>query len=258
MPRFEEVYQKVLGSTSRRIGKVSVSVLSREAAVARILSAVERREPALVTFCNAHTVNLARREAEFRTTLDRFLILNDGVGLDLASRSLFGRAFPDNLNGTDFTPHLLGSAGRSLSLYLVGSKPGVAAKAGAVLKQRYPNVEIAGTHDGFFKSDEELDLSRAIASSGADLVVAAMGQPRQELWAARNAAAFGRPVICVGALLDFLAAQVPRAPDVVRRWRLEWAFRLVQEPRRLAGRYLVGNATFLTDIVRQKLTGTRI
>jgi alpha-1,3-mannosyltransferase len=258
MPRFDEIYDKVLGGTSRRIGKVSVSVLKREAAVDRILSAVERREPALVTFCNAHTVNLARRDDQFRATLDDFLILNDGVGVDLASRSLFGRAFPDNLNGTDFTPHLLGSAGRPLSIYLVGSKPGVAAKAGRVLKERYPHVEIAGTRDGFFTPEEEPDLNRAIAGSGADLVLAAMGQPRQELWAARNAAAFGRPVICVGALLDFVAAQVTRAPEVVRRFRLEWAYRLAQEPRRLAGRYLVGNATFLTDIVRQKLTGTRV
>ena len=67
-----------------------------------------------------------------------------------------------------------------------------------------------------------------------------------------------RPIICVGALLDFVAAKVPRAPDMVRRMRLEWAFRLAQEPRRLAGRYLVGNATFLAGMIVQKLTGTRI
>jgi alpha-1,3-mannosyltransferase len=258
MPRFDDVYRKVLGNTSRRIGDVSVSVLEREPAAERILSAVERHEPALVTFCNAHTVNLARGDQAFRTVLDDFLVLNDGVGVDLASRSLFGEAFPDNLNGTDFTPFLLASAGRPLSLYLVGSKPGVAAKAGRVLEERFPHVKIAGTRDGFFAREEEAALAREIAASGADLVLAAMGQPRQELWAARNAAAIGRPIVCVGALLDFVAAKVPRAPDLMRRMRLEWAFRLAQEPRRLAGRYLVGNATFLVRMVRQKLTGTRI
>ncbi|WP_300972971.1 WecB/TagA/CpsF family glycosyltransferase [Sphingomonas sp. LHG3406-1] len=258
LPRFEEVYRKVLGNTSRRIGNVEVSVLERDAAVERILSAVERREPALVTFCNAHTVNLARRDPEFRETLKPFLILNDGIGVDLASRSLFGRAFPDNLNGTDFTPHLLGAAKSRLSVYLVGSRPGVAIEAGHVLKERFPHLEIAGTRDGFFQEEEEASLTEAIRASGADLVLAAMGQPRQEQWAARNAAALNRPIICVGALLDFIAAKVPRAPDMVRRMRLEWAFRLAQEPRRLASRYLLGNATFLAGMIRQKLTGTRI
>jgi alpha-1,3-mannosyltransferase len=195
---------------------------------------------------------------KFREALNDFLILNDGIGVDFASRNLFGRAFPHNLNGTDFTPHLLESAGRPLSLYLVGSKPGVAAAAGRTLKERYPHLEIAGIHNGFFGLDDELALSEAIASSGAELVLAAMGQPRQEMWAVRNASVIGRPIICVGALLDFVAAEIPRAPDLVRQMRLEWAFRLAQEPRRLAGRYLVGNVTFLAKVIQQKLTGTRI
>lgn len=258
VPRFDEVYRKVLGKASRRIGPVEVDVLDRQAAVQAILSSIERREPALVTFCNAHTVNLARRDRSFRSTLDRFLVLNDGVGVDLASRSLFGKPFPDNLNGTDFTPHLLASAGRPLSLYLVGSRPGVAEAAGKVLETRFPHLTIAGSRDGFFKSRDEPALAEAIRASGADLVIAGMGQPRQEMWAAGSAATINRPIICVGALLDFLAEQVPRAPQVMRRMRLEWAFRLAQEPRRLAGRYLVGNATFLARMVRQKLTGTRI
>ncbi|GAA4029103.1 hypothetical protein GCM10022281_05290 [Sphingomonas rosea] len=258
MPRFEDVYRKVLGDTSRRIGTVEVSVMDRDTAVSRILDAIDKREPALVTFCNAHTVNLARRDSDFRRQLKEFLVLNDGVGVDWASRSLFGTAFPDNLNGTDFTPHLLGAAKRRLSLFLVGSKPGVAAEAGHVLQERYPHLTIAGTRDGFFGPDEEAALAADITASGADLVLSAMGQPRQELWAARTAAKISRPIICVGALLDFVAAKVPRAPSMIRRMRLEWAYRLAQEPRRLAGRYLLGNATFLAGMIRQKLTGTRI
>jgi alpha-1,3-mannosyltransferase len=258
VPRFDEVYRKVLGRASRRIGQVEVDVLDRDSAVGAILSSVERQEPALVTFCNAHTVNLARSNAEFRDTLPRFLVLNDGIGVDLASRSLFGRAFPDNLNGTDFTPHLLGASKQPLSLFLVGSKPGVAEAAGQVLERRYSHITVVGCRNGFFDSAAENDIVAAIRASGADLVLSAMGQPRQEFWAARTAPLIDRPIICVGALLDFLAKQVPRAPNLVRRMRLEWAFRLAQEPRRLAGRYLIGNATFLVGMVRQKLLGTRI
>jgi alpha-1,3-mannosyltransferase len=258
LPRFEDVYRKVLGSKTRRIGTVEVSVFDRESAVDRILTAVKQQEPALVTFCNAHTVNLSKRNLDFRRALQRFLVLNDGIGVDLASRSLFGQAFPDNLNGTDFTPHLLEVAERPLSLFLVGSRAGVAELAGRHLKARFPHISIAGHRDGFFGKEEEAALVDEIRNSGADLILSAMGQPRQEFWAARTAELVQRPIICVGALLDFLAQEVPRAPDVLRKLRLEWAFRLMQEPRRLAGRYLVGNATFIAGMIRQKLTGTRI
>ena len=258
VPMFDDVYRKVLGSSTRRIGSVEVAVLDRKAATDAVMSAVQTRSPALVTFCNAHTVNLARRDPQFRSDLERFLILNDGVGLDLASRSLFGQAFPDNLNGTDFTPHLLETAGRPLSLFMVGSKAGVAERAARVIEGRYPDVTVVGFRDGFFGPDQEVELTSKIISSGANLVLAAMGQPRQEAWAARTAPSLDCPILCVGALLDFLADEVPRAPELVRRMRLEWAFRLSQEPRRLAGRYLFGNATFLAGIVKQKLVGSRI
>lgn len=258
VPRFEAVYCKVLGSKTRLIGNVQVDVLDRDRAVRSILARAEERKSMLVTFCNAHTVNLARRNSGFRRALRQFTTLNDGVGVDVASRTLFGATFPENLNGTDFTPHLLGKAERPLRVYLVGSKPGVAEVAAKVIEDRFPNVSVVGTRDGFFRWDEEKGLAEAIQASGANLVLAAMGQPRQELWAARMAPLLNCPILCVGALLDFLAEQVPRAPETMRRLRMEWAYRLAQEPRRLAGRYLVGNATFLGCVLRQKLIGTRI
>ena len=258
IPRFDEVYRKVLGGSTRLIGQVQVEVFKREAAVRAILSGIDQHKPMLVTFCNAHTVNLAGRDAGFREVLRRFTILNDGFGIDLASRTLFGEAFPENLNGTDFTPYLLGAARRPLSLYLVGSKAGVAEAAGREIEQRHPHIRIVGARDGFFRASEEEALIADIRRSGANLVLAAMGQPLQEQWAARAAAQLSCPIVCVGALLDFLAQRIPRAPETVRRLRLEWAYRLVQEPRRLAGRYLVGNATFLGGVLKQKLIGTRI
>lgn len=258
VPRFESIYREVLGDTTRLIGGVRVDVMHREAAVRAILDGIERREAMPIAFCNAHTVNLARRDPAFGALLRDFTVLNDGVGLDVASRTLFGEAFPANLNGTDFTPHLLESAGRPLSVYLVGSKPGVADDAARVIGERYPHVTVVGARHGFFKAEEEPALIEDIRNSGADLVLAAMGQPVQEYWAARAAAQLSRPVLCVGALLDFMAKRVPRAPESVRRLRLEWAYRLVQEPGRLAGRYLVGNATFLGGVLKQKLIGTRI
>ena len=84
-----------------------------------------------------------------------------------------------------------------------------------------------------------------------------MGQPRKELWAARNRDAISAVILCIGAYLDFVAGAVPRAPRWIQKARMEWAYRLALEPRRLAGRYLIGNATFLLRTARQRMRGTK-
>lgn len=85
-----------------------------------------------------------------------------------------------------------------------------------------------------------------INDSGADIVLVALGVPMQELWLHANAHRIDAPLtLAVGALFDFLAGTVVRAPKAVRRARLEWVWRLAQEPRRMAKRYLAGNASFL-------------
>ncbi len=256
-PRFESLYRDVLGQRRRRIGGLAVDVFDEATARSTVLGAVCAGQPLMVAFCNAHSVNLAARDAAFRSIMEEALVFNDGVGVDLASRALFGRKFPDNLNGTDFVPGLLSSATTPIRLFLVGARPGVAEQAGAVLASRSTQVEVVGTAHGFFEMQDESVLSRRIAESRANLVLVAMGQPRQELWAQRNYKNFAGPTLCVGALLDFLAGEVPRAPQFVRKIRLEWLFRLFNEPRRLAGRYLVGNIAFLTRITSQWVKGRR-
>ena len=93
----------------------------------------------------------------------------------------------------------------------------------------------------------------------ADVLLVAMGNPKQELFIQEHLAATGCIVgMGVGALFDFLAGNVPRAMPRVRRWRLEWVYRLIQEPRRLAGRYLVGIPLFLMRLLRQWWSGSRL
>jgi exopolysaccharide biosynthesis WecB/TagA/CpsF family protein len=237
---------------ARSIGGVAVIVTDRDTALADLRRAVADRAAGAWGFCNAHTVNCARTIPGYRETLSRMRLLNDGIGVDLASRLLYGDGFPDNLNGTDLSPALLESLPPGTGIFLIGSPPGVAERAGAHLGERFPHIRIVGTQHGFFPAEEEPAIAARIAGSGAHLVLVGMGNPVQEQWAVRNAAHIAAPLLCIGAYLDFAAGIVSRAPGWVRKSRTEWLYRLAQEPRRLASRYLVGNLTFLAAVAHEK------
>jgi len=256
--KYERTYREVLGLTRRRIGRVHVDVHSYDSATDFIVRAAEAREPTMVTFANAHTINVAARYPQMEKALESATVLNDGVGVDLASKILYKEKFPDNLNGTDFVPHLLAKAGGTLSVFVLGSTPEIARAAADQIAQKFPAVTVAGYHHGFFGGDEDANICGIIRESGANLVLVGMGQPRQEIWASRYYAEITGVTICVGALLDFIAGRFKRAPMSWQQNKLEWLYRLIQEPRRLTGRYLVGNVMFVGRIVAQRIAGYRV
>ncbi|WP_240705217.1 WecB/TagA/CpsF family glycosyltransferase [Pacificoceanicola onchidii] len=200
-----------------------------------------------VYFLNAHCANLRARDRAYAAALARAShVLPDGIGVELAAR-MTGGGLTENLNGTDFTPALLREAAAAgQTVYLFGATPGTAEDAAEKLMRDIPGLRIVGTRDGYQGAQDEAAAVEAINRSGADIVIVAMGVPLQEMWIDRNRAALNAPVVLgVGALFDFLAGKVSRAPEWVRKMNLEWLWRLLQEPRRLAKRYLIGNATFL-------------
>lgn len=235
----------------RDILGVPVSVATRDEAIAWLLARHAGGPQVLLSYANTNLLNLVRRDGG-AGLLDGFLVLNDGIGLDIASRMLHGAPFPANLNGTDFTPALLAAAGPAARVFLFGARPDVVEKAAATFRQRH-GVTIAGTADGYaWKSDPQALVDR-INASGATIVLVALGNPQQERWMRENASRLqARLLVGVGALFDFTAGAVRRAPGWVQRARLEWAFRLAQEPRRLARRYTVELMSFLAAVVAQK------
>jgi N-acetylglucosaminyldiphosphoundecaprenol N-acetyl-beta-D-mannosaminyltransferase len=117
------------------------------------------------------------------------------------------------------------------------------------LAKHHPGVELAGWRHGYFSAEEEAKVIEDIRRSGAELVLVALGAPRQELWIRRARSRLGAKVmIGVGGLLDFFSGRIPRAPRWIRKLGLEWCYRLCQEPKRLWRRYLVGNAVFLARL----------
>jgi exopolysaccharide biosynthesis WecB/TagA/CpsF family protein len=206
-----------------------------------------------LAFCNAHVVNLAASDGRFRKSLEAFLVLPDGVGVDLGSRVLHGAPFPANLNGTDFIPNLITTSPRPLLIGMIGAAPGVAEKAAVVLRCLDSRHQINVVSDGFFDPARKPAILESLAKQPVDILLVAMGNPRQEIWIAENIAPEHAHLAAgVGALFDFLAGEVPRAPEWIRNLRLEWLYRLVIEPRRLWRRYVLGNPAFLVSILRQK------
>ena len=200
-----------------------------------------------INFVNAHCINQQRGDAEYRAALrSSDLLLPDGVGLDIAAK-LCGRTLGDNLNGTDLFPEICREAQEEgTGLFLLGGLPGVAEAAASWATARFPALRIAGTHSGYFDPAEEDALIERINRSHAGIVMVGFGVPLQEKWIARNRHRLGAPVVMgVGGLFDYYSGRIPRAPAAVRACRSEWIWRLAMEPRRMAKRYIAGNAAFL-------------
>ncbi len=230
----------------RTLQGVDFHAVPAERAIVLLDTHIRHRVPIKVAFANAHTLNTATTNPRYREVLGRFAVFNDGVGVDLASQLRFGKRFPDNLNGTDFVPAYLEHSEQDLRVFFLGARPHIVQQAFEKARARFPRHEWVGFHDGYFSFDEEAALLAELRQKRIDLLLVAMGNPLQELWIDRCAAA-SRATVCVGvgALFDFLSGEVGRAPGWVRTLRLEWAYRLLLEPGRLWRRYLVGNFTFL-------------
>ncbi|MHC9237163.1 WecB/TagA/CpsF family glycosyltransferase [Pseudooceanicola sp. 502str34] len=211
-----------------------------------------------VAFLNAHCANILSRDDDYADAMaGADMVLPDGIGVELAAK-MTGQQIAENLNGTDFTPALLRTAAaRGMSVYLLGARPGVAQAAADRLCLAIPGLRVVGVRDGYDGMADEAATVAAVNAARPDILLVAAGVPLQDLWLARNAARLEpRLTLGVGALFDFLAGRVTRAPAAVRRARMEWVWRLAMEPKRMARRYLLGNGVFLARAAVQALRQT--
>ena len=226
---------------------------------AAIAAMLDRPGRSTAAFVNAHCVNAAARDKLYARALRAAdFVLPDGSGIALAAK-MAGRRLTANLNGTDLCRPLCEEAARrGLSIYLLGARPGVAERAARGMALKVPGLRIAGTRDGFFDEGETDSVIAEVNASGADIVLVAMGVPLQETWLYRHRRALdARLAMGVGALLDFEAGVVPRAPAPLRRAGLEWTWRLAIEPRRMFARYVLGNPAFVARAAANAWRGRR-
>lgn len=221
-----------------RLYGVRIDNFGKKEAVARALEPMG--EPCTVVTPNALMLDACRREPRLRELLDRAsLSLPDGAGVLLAARRS-GTVLKERVAGIEFGEALLERAARDgLRVFLLGGRNGIAVRAAQNLRARYPSLCICGTHWGYFGRDGE--ENRAVLSyiraCKADILFVCLGFPLQEEWIFENLGALSdlRVIAGLGGSLDVWAGTVRRAPRAVSRLGLEWAWRMLCEPRRLRG-----------------------
>lgn len=213
----------------------------------------EPDRPVVVSYLNAANFNLAFESPEFAGALrGSDFLYADGASVVFASR-LTGARIPERLSAADYIDDVLERcAGAGLSLGLIGGRPGVTEEFARRARERHPGIDIRLAESGYFDSAEFGSVRKRLDSADPDLVLIGMGSPRQEEIAFRLADP-SRPRVhwCVGALFEYSAGR-RRAPSWMRHAGLEWIFRLALEPRRLAGRYLIGNPVFVLRVLLRR------
>jgi N-acetylglucosaminyldiphosphoundecaprenol N-acetyl-beta-D-mannosaminyltransferase len=240
---------------------VGISAVNLPQAVEEIDGWIGSRAAQYVNVCAVHTVMECQRDARLRRIVNASgLSTPDGMPLVWLSW-MRGHGQVSRVYGPDL---MLAVCERSQATgrrhFFYGGAPGVAELLVRKLKTRYPRMVVAGTHAPPYKPADTVEDGEVLATINAaapDIVWVGLGTPKQDYWVARHRPLLDAPVlIAVGAAFDFHAGLLPQAPRWIQRSGLEWLFRLVHEPRRLAFRYLVYNPLFIVKVALQ-LAGLR-
>ncbi len=218
---------------------VPVASLTMGEAVEQAERWMDERRGALIATANAEMIMNATRDEELLDILQSAdLVVPDGAGTVWAAHHL-GHAMPERVAGYDLTQALLKRAPeKKRRVFFFGSAPGVAEKARQKAEALYPGIQIVGVRNGYFSEAEEPEIIREIRDAEPDLLLAALGVPKQEKWLKKYKAELGVPVsIGVGGTLDVMAGTTKRAPLWIQKAKLEWLFRGILQPKR-AGRLL--------------------
>jgi N-acetylglucosaminyldiphosphoundecaprenol N-acetyl-beta-D-mannosaminyltransferase len=241
---------------SIKIQKIRIHILNFKNFYDVISNMILQNKKQLVTYVNVHTLNIAQNDDHLRKAYEKSSITYcDGAGVLIGARFL-GLYLPERMTSATFIHYFCQRwQNDGTRIFFLGGKPGVASKACEVLQKQYVGLQIAGHFHGYFhrnKSEEEKVISK-IAHLRPDILFIGFGTPLQEHWALAQWDRLDAKIIWpIGALVDYLAGIVPRCPKWMEKWSLEWLFRLLIEPRRMFGRYVIGNPLFILRIFREK------
>ena len=240
---------------------VQITAIERQQAAAAVMAAARDRIPLGVSALAVHGVMEGALHPEIQYRLnDLEMVVADGQPVRWALKWLHGVGLTDRVYGPDLMNDVCGMAAREgLPIYLYGSTAATLDRLETSLADRHPGLKVAGRKPSRFRSatveEQNADVEE-IVGSGAQIVFAGLGCPRQEIWTYEMRGRLSLPVLAVGAAFDFHAGNARQAPAWMQRRGLEWVYRFVQEPRRLWRRYILLNPAYLA-LVALQATGIR-
>ena len=252
LPLMDEI--RLLGV---RVDEIDAPGLERS-----IISSVGSGRSKLYAYVNVHAVNLARRDRRFRDIINgASVVYCDGEGVRLGAW-LLGRRLPPRTVLTYWVWDLCRLLeDKGLSVYILGAREPVVSKAAAVLRERYPKLNVAGWHHGFFEKQggESRKIVDAISQAAPDLLFVGFGMPLQEYWIEENLGSLHAGIVLpAGSMIEYIAGEKKLTPAWMANSGLEWFYRLLREPRRLWKRYLLGIPFFILRVVGHRIRFGRI
>lgn len=243
---------------SAQIAGARVDGLGMESVTDTVIRwALDNDKPRLAVGVNAHVCNLARRDGRFRRLLDNSdLNYADGQSIVWAARA-FRIRIPERVATTDLAlPVLRRAAREDIPVYFYGGRPGVAEQAAQAMRLAVPGVRIA-THHGYVAAGQMDAVLEDMRAHNTRLLFVGLGDPNQQEWVHQYGEDSGAgAILTCGGLFDWLSGGNKRAPRWMITAGLEWLWRLIIEPKRLAHRYLVGNPSFAFALARQLVSSS--
>ncbi|MCG8363586.1 MAG: WecB/TagA/CpsF family glycosyltransferase [Pseudanabaenales cyanobacterium] len=235
-----------------------VAALPFDAQIKAILDWASKRKSKVVCVANAHMLTEAYWCPDLGSILKQAdLVTPDGMPIVWMLR-LLGAANQDRVAGLDIISALCQRASRHhVSVFFLGSHLAILERMQARLKKEFPDLDIAGMEPLPFRPltpEEDEAMIRMVNESGAGVVMVSLGCPKQEYWMAQHRAKIQAVMIGLGGAFPVYAGLFNRAPRWVREWGLEWAYRLIQEPRRLWRRYCITIPPFIWLALKQLLS----
>lgn len=234
-----------------------VDALTMDKTLEKIQKYIENKECIQHVVINAGKINLMQKDEKLTNIINNCPLINaDGQSIVWGSKFL-GNKLPERVTGIDiFTELIRISAEKGYRPYFFGAKEEVVTEVIRRFKNQYPNLNIAGYRNGYFKDEESKCIAEDIKKSEADILFVAFSSPKKELWIKEHMDIMQVPfAMGVGGSFDVIAGKTTRAPKWMQRCGLEWFYRFIQEPRRMFKRYIVGNFRFCKLILKEKYRG---
>lgn len=234
---------------------VRVSAISSEQLLESMSRAIDTRQQRIFAYVNVHAINIAWNDPAFRNFLNESAVtFPDGEGVRFGA-DLLDHPLPASTSLTRWIWNLADfCAGHGFSLFLLGGTRETSDAAAENLRARLTSLRLSSHHGYFQKTGAENErMIDAINEASPDILLVGFGMPEQERWISMNARRLNARVLMTGgSCIDYAAGAKPATPSWMTRARLEWFFRLMNEPGRLFGRYVIGNPLFLIRILMQK------